>query len=484
MNKKLIIAIITPLLFLGAYYYSNAAIVKVDETKPAIKISSLQKGLVGHWTLDKESLQSATTFADKTPYENVGTKKGSILKFDGTDDYVDCGNDESLNITDEITISAWVKIPSTTTFEQEICGKWGVNGGTANYGAYVIGLKSTNQLFFKIDDVINGSGIWESASFPVDNWQHVAATFNGSNAYLYRNASQVASWSGSGVIPTSGNNVIIGNIAGFSLFFNGAIDEVRIYNRALSAAEITTLYQGGTVSETGLVAHYKMKDKSGATLTDETGVNNGTLTNFVDTTAGYGDTHDSGWATLNTPNVFNLDRMGQVNRAMSFDGVDDYVDCGNDESLNITDEITVSVWVKSPVAHDGRIVYKYEAGQGYYLTISPTTGVARGVVFGDTTVEITGTTNLADSNWHHVVFTRKIGGNLNLYVDGVSDVAPVSSPTGTLENEATLYIGQDVAYAHHFNGAIDEVRIYNRALSEEEITSLYESYRPKIIISD
>ncbi len=60
---------------------------------------SLSKGLLLHQMLDKESLQSATSFADKTPNENVGTKYGSVLKFDGGDDYVDLGTGPSLSGT-------------------------------------------------------------------------------------------------------------------------------------------------------------------------------------------------------------------------------------------------------------------------------------------------------------------------------------------------------------------------------------------------
>jgi hypothetical protein len=93
---------------------------------PNIKLSSLNKGLVGHWTMSQDSLKGSL-LADKTPYENDGTiygatfttdRKGQANKamsFNGVDDYIDCGNNESLDITGAITMSAWIKIDKPST---------------------------------------------------------------------------------------------------------------------------------------------------------------------------------------------------------------------------------------------------------------------------------------------------------------------------------------------------------------------------------
>jgi len=84
-----------------------------------MKISSLQKGLVGHWTMSQDSLKGSL-LADKTPYENDGTINGATfatdrmgqpnkaMSFDGVDDYINCGNNESLAIIEK-TISLWIK---------------------------------------------------------------------------------------------------------------------------------------------------------------------------------------------------------------------------------------------------------------------------------------------------------------------------------------------------------------------------------------
>ena len=94
-----------------------------------MKLSSLQKGLVGHWTMAQDSLKGSL-LADKTPYENDGTiygatfttdRKGqpnSAMSFDGVNDYVDCGSDESLDITNAITISAWINYTKVSSWDK------------------------------------------------------------------------------------------------------------------------------------------------------------------------------------------------------------------------------------------------------------------------------------------------------------------------------------------------------------------------------
>jgi len=84
-------------------------------------MSKLNKGLVLHMPLSQSWSKSATIATDKTPYENDGVIYGatytadrhgqpnSAMSFDGVDDYIDCGNDESLKIIDDITLSLWLK---------------------------------------------------------------------------------------------------------------------------------------------------------------------------------------------------------------------------------------------------------------------------------------------------------------------------------------------------------------------------------------
>ena len=119
---------------------------------------SLQKGLVAHWTMSQDSLQSATVLADKTPYENKGTiygatfttdRKGQANKamlFDGVDDYIDCGGGgSSLDISNGLTMTAWINSNDVNkSTHQTVFGKNNQSGG-AVYAHQIDA--STNGIF-------------------------------------------------------------------------------------------------------------------------------------------------------------------------------------------------------------------------------------------------------------------------------------------------------------------------------------------------
>ena len=102
-------------------------------------------------------------------------------------------------------------------------------------------------------------------------------------------------------------------------FFDGQIDDVRIYNRVLSAAEVRYLYNRG-----GPVAHYKFEEGSGTTAFDSAGSNDGTLTNMA----------DSDWV------------VGKFGTALDFDGTDDHIIVSDDASISGLAALTVSAWIK------------------------------------------------------------------------------------------------------------------------------------------
>jgi len=162
-------------------------------------------------------------------------KFGSALSFLG-DDYVDCGNDESLNITDAITIEAWVNaetIPTGNAIEQLVTKQC----------AYVLSWDhiSTGGTAFWIYDGSwhnSGSGITPSSNV----WHHLVGIYDGNNISLYIDGALASSEPiGSTTIATNANNLYIGSGV-LTSYFNGTIDEVRIYAGALSGAEVMHNY--------------------------------------------------------------------------------------------------------------------------------------------------------------------------------------------------------------------------------------------------
>ena len=193
---------------------------------------------------------------------------------------------------------------------------------------------------------------------------------------------------------------------------------------------------------TGLVSHYKLDETSGTTATDSTGTNTGTLTNSPTWT------------------------VGKINNALSFDGVNDYVYLNSPASLQPT-SISVSTWFKTG-ATSGRIIRKRLSG--YYLEI--TAGKASFVVAIPSFASVTSTLTYNDNLWHHAVGLYD-GTTLRLYIDG-SQVASASASGNITYGAGGIAIGRDGDYSgSYFNGVIDDVRIYNRALSADEIRLLY-----------
>jgi len=179
---------------------------------------------------------------DISKQKNNGEVHGAKIKgigfyFDGVDDYVDCGSDSSLDITDAITIGAWVKSNSTPSTVCDIVGK----RNSSNEGGYIIYYKPNGILNIGIYD----SG-WhtteESFTLPLNSWQHLVMLYDGSHLKLFVNGNEELTSDYTGDIDSIGTPVLVGKSGYEGGIFNGIIDEVRIYNRALSDEEIKILY--------------------------------------------------------------------------------------------------------------------------------------------------------------------------------------------------------------------------------------------------
>ncbi len=203
--------------------------IKTDE------LSSI--GLVGHWKFDEGS---GTQAADASGNGNNGTVTGAswtagqiggALSFDGADDYVTA----SAITATQLTISSWIKINSTATWQCIV-----ETGDVSNVGWHVY-VNSGNRLYSSL----GGDAVYSPAGTISGNaWYHVAVTWDGATVKHYTNGVQTASAALSS-LKNVGSKTIIGTrlAGGPILTFNGLIDEVRIYNRALTTAEIVQLAQ-------------------------------------------------------------------------------------------------------------------------------------------------------------------------------------------------------------------------------------------------
>jgi len=273
----------------------------------------------------------------------------------------------------------------------------------------------------------------------------------------------------SGVWPTVNNTdtLKIGaqNYAGNAI--NTDIDEVKIYNYARTPAQIAWDYNHGAP-----LAWYRFDECS------ETAVNNAAPAAGIGADSGNDGTLIIGATgtnttvgTCTTSGAWYDGATGKINSAMDFDGTDDYVGTSNNifSQSTFTGGITMSAWVKPASISSSALMVSIEGV--YYLAIDSTTSklafeVAGGSVSGDsTTIANAGT-------WVHVVGTYD-GTNSRIYVNGVLEntYAQTRYDIDTLNRPTT--IGQQSTGSYWFNGLIDDVRIYNYALTAKQVDSLY-----------
>jgi len=211
--------------------------------------NEIRAGLVGHWGFDEAT---TTTAYDSSGNANNGTltngptrtassgcKISQCLSFDGVDDYVRVSAATSLNTTSKITILAWIK-PQGSSGQPIV----EYNNGLT-YGVHFWQWNSFDQLYVNLIDTAGGNHTLTSPAgqFTAGNWYFVGVTYDGNYARLYVNGNEVASASlGSFTLQTT-YDLAIGKRLSSTNIFNGLIDDVRIYNRALSADEVRQIYK-------------------------------------------------------------------------------------------------------------------------------------------------------------------------------------------------------------------------------------------------
>ncbi|SJZ53391.1 choice-of-anchor A domain-containing protein [Sediminibacterium ginsengisoli] len=212
------------------------------------------------------------------------------LNFDGIDDEISIPNNTSLNVSNAISVEAWIYPTNKTRLVQDVLAK---SSRTNNTG-YIFPRTDDGWDSFTFYLNITGQG-WVSLTAPyaaVNQWNHVAATYDGTAMKIYLNGVLAGSRPMTGAITTNTNALRLGNQDGYEEFFAGNVDEIRVWNRALPVCEILNNMNCEVVpqQQTGLSAYYRFNqgyigiDNTNITtsLSDETANNNsGTFINFA-----------------------------------------------------------------------------------------------------------------------------------------------------------------------------------------------------------
>jgi hypothetical protein len=533
-------------------------------------------GLVSWWRGEGDCLDAVGT--NNGTLQNGATfargEVGQAFSFDGVNDYVKILKSASLDAPNKLTIDFWMKADTNNPIGSRVEGLvtsdfYGFEIGTAASTPGVLFFISTDSggHFVNTADV-NGTG----AVFPAGEWHHIAGVYDGAKVQLYLDGQALgnpAPVTGQ-ISPMLANSfVAIGSSDGRtacgqcfgSRYFNGMIDEVDFFNRALLPSEIAAIYSAGaagkclaglaplitaqpasqtvlagstaafTVTATGALPLSYQWSFDGTNIAGATGTSL-TLSNVqpaqagiyaVQVTNAYGSTNsDNAFLTVTSPpptcvpapaglvswwqadgtaddTIGGNDGIlvnsagfatGEVGQAFSFDGVNDYVKIPRAPSLDVSNQVTIDLWMKAdPSAPIGSRLeglvssdfYGMEVGNapaGVYLFLSTDNGASF-----VSTADATGQGAIFPvGEWHHVAGTYD-GAKLQFYLDGqpYGNPIPVSGAISPMLSSSFVTLGSEDGRTkfpscigtRYFAGEIDEADIFNRALSASEIAAIY-----------
>ncbi|WP_113923014.1 LamG-like jellyroll fold domain-containing protein [Cognataquiflexum aquatile] len=516
-------------------------------------------GLAGHWKLDEGSgnilidhsgnnnnaeLQNTSSVSWIPGVEGLGLVLPAT-----TNRFAIAPHSSSLNITGAITISAWIR--PNQSGNRKVLSKSGPDG-------YEFGINSGGKVEFRFNGNSSGNTyrLESITSYPTNGttWMHIAATFNGTTSAIYINGQLDATANYAPI--TIGANTAglqIGAYLGIHRW-NGALDDIRLYGRALTLTEVQTVYSGevavpqvpsvpsllspsngqtgvqtapifswvqsqGAVSYTLQVANNSLfntpvANVSGITQTSTSvsGLSGNTLhywrvraTNVTGNSewsavrsfttasippigsglAGHWKLDEGSGNTLidhsGNGNNAVLKRTNEVSWVAGIEGlglvlpatVDRFAIAPHSSSLNITEAITISAWIR-PNQSGNRKVLSKSGPDGYEFGINSGGKVEfrfNGNSSGNTyRLESITSYPTNGTTWMHIAATFN-GTTSRIYINGQLDSSASYAPVAIGANTVGLQIGAYLGI-HRWNGALDDIRLYGRALSGSEILNL------------
>ncbi len=440
-----------------------------------------EAGLQAYYRFNDNSIngagQTITNYATATGATLNGTTV-NYVKFPCTVNPPTCGialsgassegvqvpHNAAFNSTTNVTYEAWVKPSTNVAAYRRIIGKGG-NGTQEAPGIYV--QQSTGKVSAGM--LINGTQQIINSTLAVNDneWHHTAFTYDGTTLKLYVDGTLDGTLAITGTITTNTSPLDIGYNSPLNLYpFIGKIDEVRVWNTARTATEIQNAMNTGLIgNEVGLVAYYHFNDNN------RSGQNR-TITNFCIATGTVlnGSTYGTSLTPIFecAPPPFTTPECNMV-----LNGTTDYAQAANNTAINLA-QFSVGAYFKTTITGTVKSILLKDVdgtNNNYKLSLSATNKAQ--ISFVNTafaTVSAIGTTTITDGNWHYAVGTFD-GANLKIYVDGVLEATTANATTPSIGSFA-LNIGADNGGINKFNGSLDELSVWNRAITASEITSI------------
>lgn len=450
---------------------------------------SLKNGLVGHWTFDGKNmlngkaLDISTSGFNGSP-TNIATstfyapgKIGQGLNFDGVDDYISFGN---IGLMDQepFSVSVWFYANNPVSGNNQVLVSSSDGQGltdTTTDAQYLM-LNSSGQITaFSHRSTAGAGAVGTVAS--ANTWYHAVGVYeNSALRHVYVNGVFIASNTGGEAVNTP-NNLRIGSrnhSGGEAQFFDGIIDDVRVYNRVLSASEITKLYNIGTSRfaesptdwmKDGLVGYWTFdgKDFPNGKATDVSGNGNSGSPAGIATSTFYAP------GKIGQGVRFDSDRADRILTSLQ---------------LNSTASgLSTSMWVKTNnESLANQVLFAEQTSGAVTLTLfyRGSENAFSYINEYNVTDSQGGWNYTLDEGWHHIVLVEPYSGgdvdNASFYVDGVL-VTSLFAGVNLNPSTANFIIGNRKDADLAWSGNIDDVRVYNRTLSANEVLQLYNKGR-------
>ncbi|HEX9046886.1 MAG TPA: LamG-like jellyroll fold domain-containing protein, partial [Verrucomicrobiae bacterium] len=422
-----------------------------------------------HDSLAKDWLGVTDGYLQGTPtWINSDGQRNGFLAFNGSNQFVIL--DQSLSDLSEITVAAWIK--------------W--SGGASNQPAWYFGAAATNCMFFTPDDgtgrakfsITSGGfsqGLAWTNPLPVGVWTHVAVSLsNNVTGRLYINGTNVFTGSvtlapeqlNAPNVNTAPAQNYLARGAGSSLpFFQGALDDVRIYTGPLADGEISALCPAPSLAAAGPL----YVDLRATNAASASGAIFSTWTNLG---ASVGNFTRSGTLTYAT-NVAGTGIPG-----VGFDGTSAAYASANQSLTNLTGHgaRSLEVWVYNPSLQDEETTVALGDRSGTRADCAFMYGT--GATWGDGAV-----THFADDvpwgamglpaagGWHHLVYTYDGNVTVKIYADGqlwYTDILGGQLATPTAK---PIYVGCQNGLGQRFSGYLNAVRVWGGTMSAGQVTS-------------
>ena len=420
-----------------------------------MKLFRASRSIFGWWVV------AACLLAGGLPSACAQSAAGTALRFDGVDDYVEVPHDAALNAY-PLTITAWVKTLRNSSQVDGIVSKY----FDGSFNGYSLNLRNGNLYVWYLRSggsvVVLPNGL--DGGFIADgHWHHIAFVVSPTSGQVYvdGNLRNSVGWTGTPGPPTGTEPLQIGRYFNYGNTFQGEIDEVELWNRSLSASELNYLKHrrlGGT--EDGLLGYWRFDESSG-TVANNTATNafHGTLLNAPARVASHA--------------AIALEPVAVS--AVKLDGVNDFVTVPHNTDLNPY-PFTATTWFRTTNGGNvvqGLVTKSVDTGNGWSLIVQ--SGRLRSFYyrsFANFAVDATSAASVADGAWHHAALTVDASGG-KVFLDGVLVGSSAwTGPAGAVTLPDPLQIGRYFNYTTPLMGAMDEVTVWNRALTAGEILSM------------